>query len=85
MKKDPTDFSVIEVWSLMHAKSIGTKKVPDFAKEEIFYFINIKEANDFAKAHANDKTEIAKKPELIKFTLLSKQNCKGSLRDYLNK
>lgn len=84
IKKDPTDFSVSEVWKVLYCKNMGTKKLSKFSDEETYYFATQKEANEFAKKNVNDQITIPKHSELIKFTLLNKRNCKGSLRETLN-
>ena len=84
MKKDPTDFSIIEVWKILYSKNIGTKKKPEFDAEETLYFSTQKECMDFSKKNVNDKITLSKHSEIVKFSLLNKRNCKGDLRQCLN-
>jgi len=85
MKKDPTDFSIIEVWKVLFNENIGTKKVPKFTETiKEYYFGNLKEAKEFAKKSVSNIVTICDKSEIIKFKLLNKTNCKGTLREILN-
>ena len=85
MKKDPTDFSTVEVLKVLFYKNIGTKKIPKIADTPLEYYLrDIKEAKDFVKTSVPNIVTICDKTEIIKFKLLNKRNCKGSLRDTLN-
>ena len=63
---------------------LEVKDVESRLKEQNIKIELTKEAKDFVKTSVPNIVTICDKTEIIKFRLLNKRNCKGSLRDTLN-